>query len=68
MSTLVSRKMGSFNFTVIDRMVKNKGPVVQSIVSLMSFLMVKMLTVLVNTISNSRVFLLKKFEKLLTFF
>ena len=35
------------------------GPVVQSIVSLMSSLMVKMLTVLVCTISNSQVFLLK---------
>ena len=36
------------------------GPVVQSIVSLTSLLVVKMLTVLVNTISNSYVFLLKK--------
>ena len=35
------------------------GPVVQSIVSLTSLLVVKMLTVLVNTISNSQVFLLK---------
>ena len=51
-----------------------QGPVVQSIVSLMSSLVVKMLTVLVDTISNSQVFLLKKCEKhlqmqkLLTFF
>ena len=37
-----------------------QGPVVQSIVSLMSLLVVKMLTVLVSTISNSQVFLLKK--------
>ena len=37
-----------------------QGPVVQSIVSLTSLLVVKMLTVLINTISNSQVFLLKK--------
>ena len=36
------------------------GQVVQSIVSLMISLVVKMLTVLVSTISNSQVFLLKK--------
>ena len=35
------------------------GPVVQSIVSLTSSLVVRMLTVLVSTISNSQVFLLK---------
>ena len=39
---------------------KYQGPVVQSIVSLTSSLVVKMLTVLVSTISNSPVFLLKK--------
>ena len=39
---------------------ESPGPVVQSIVSLMSLLVVKMLTVLVSTISNSQVFLLKK--------
>ena len=33
------------------------GPVVQSIVSLMSLLVVKILTVLVSTISNSQLFL-----------
>ena len=50
------------------------GPFVQSIVSLTSSLLVKMLTVLVSTISNSKVFLVKKCElllqmqKLLTFF
>ena len=38
------------------------GPVVQSIVSLTSLLEVKMLTVLVSTISNLQVFLLKKCE------
>ena len=36
------------------------GPVVQSIVSLTCSLMVRMLTALVSTISNSQVFLLKK--------
>ena len=40
----------------------NVTPVVQSIVSLTSSLVVKMLTVLVSTISNSQVFLLKKCE------
>ena len=37
-----------------------QGPIVQSIACLMSSLVVKMLTVLVNTISNSEVFLLEK--------
>ena len=41
------------------------GPVIQSIISLTSSLMVKMLTILVSTISKSHVFLLKKCEKLL---
>ena len=45
----------------------NQDPVAQSVVSLTSSLVVKMLTVLVNTISNSHVFLLKKCE-LHTFF
>ena len=43
-------------------LVKYLGPVVQSIVSLTSFLVVKKLTVLVGKISNSQVFLLKKCE------
>ena len=38
------------------------GPVVQSSISLMSWLVVKMLTVLVSAISSSQVFLLKKYE------
>ena len=38
----------------------NQGPVAQSIDSLTSSLVVKMFTVLVSTISNSQVFLLKK--------
>ena len=47
-----------------------QGPVVQSIVSLASSVVVKILTDLVSTRSNSQVFLLKKNEmqKLLTFF
>ena len=40
----------------------NLGPVVQSIVSSMSLLVVRMLTFLLSTISNSQVFLLKKCE------
>ena len=43
----------------------NLGPVVQSIVSLTSLLVVKILTVLLSTVSNSQVFVLKKWEKLL---
>ena len=39
---------------------KIQGPVFQSIVSLTSSLVLKVLTVLVSTISNSQVFLLKK--------
>ena len=51
-----------------------QGPVVQSIFSLTSLLVVKMLTVLVSKIPDSQLFLLKKmwiafaFAKLLTFF
>ena len=40
----------------------DQGSVVQSIVSLTSSLVVKMLTVLVSTMSYSQVFLLKKCE------
>ena len=40
----------------------NQGPVVQSVVVLMSSLVVKMLTVPVSTISNAQVFLLIKCE------
>ena len=53
---------------------KNLGPVVQSIVSLTSLLVVKIITVLVSTISNSQLFLLKncdyflQLKKLFTFF
>ena len=45
-----------------DLPASNLGPVVQSIVSLMSLIVVKKLIVLVSTISNSQVFLLKKCE------
>ena len=38
------------------------GPVIQSNISLMSLLVVKMLSVLVSTISDSQVFLLKRCE------
>ena len=41
---------------------RNLGPIVQSIVSLTSLLVVKMLTVLVSTIYKSQVVLLKKCE------
>ena len=47
---------------------KNQGPVVQSIVSLTSLLVVKILTVLVNTISNSQVYLLKNMSSFHIFF
>ena len=47
--------------TAILRLI-NQGPVVQSIVSLTSSLVVKMLTVLVSTISSLQLFLLKKCE------
>ena len=46
-------------------MVRSKGvlgPVVQSVVSFTSLLVVKMLTVLVSTISNPQLFLMKKCE------
>ena len=47
---------------LVFKCTRDQGPVGQSIVSLMSSLGVKMLTVLVNIISNSHVFLLKKCE------
>ena len=56
-----------YEVTIVASLVKkwwqiNQGPVVQSFVSLTSLSVVKMLTVLVCTISNSQVFLLKKCE------
>ena len=50
---------------MVPKEVNYQGPVVQSIISLTSWLVVKMLTVQVKTISNSQEFLLKKCEKLL---
>ena len=47
----------------------NQGPVVQSIISFMNVLVVKMLPVLVSTTSNSQLFLLKNISFLqITFF
>ena len=43
-------------------MFSDLGPVVKSIVSLTSLLVVKMLTVLVSPTSNSQIFLLKNYE------
>ena len=43
-----------------------QGPVVQSVVSLTGLLVVKMLTVLVSTISNSQVFLNAKATHILS--
>ena len=59
---------------MVRKKVKYQGSVVQSIIILTSSLVVKMLTVLVHTIFNSQVFLLKicewllQMQKLLTFF
>ena len=47
-------------FSYFSKKISSLGPVCQSIVSSTSSLMVKMLTVLVSTISNTQVFLLKK--------
>ena len=52
LSAVMNRKLGMQAVVL--------GPVVQSIISLKSLLVVKMLTVLVSTISNPQVFLLKK--------
>ena len=57
---------------VNTKIAEDQGPVVQNVVSLTSSLVVKMLSVLVSTVSNSQLFLLKKnvssLQKLLTFF
>ena len=66
--TLSSMHLALFSLSVLVELLnwvtiettKCLGPVVQSIISLTSSLVVKMLTVLVRTISNSQVFLLKK--------
>ena len=48
------------NILLLLLAVKVRGPVVQSVISLTSSLVFKMLTILVSTILNSQVFLLKK--------
>ena len=58
MAEVFHRKYGhSMLIMAVDSI--NQGPVVQSIISLTSSLVVKILTVLVNTKSNSQIFLLK---------
>ena len=47
-------------FIKVEITIEHTGPVVQSVVSLTSSLVVKMLTVLLSTISNSQVFFWKK--------
>ena len=50
----------TYDLNTVEKDVKYQGLVVQSIVSLISSLVVKISTVLVSTISDSQVFLLKK--------
>ena len=56
--------MSTHNICFWEEIRKNEylGSVIQSIVSLTSSLVVKILTVLVSTIINSQIFLLKKCE------
>ena len=54
--------MASCNGNLLFLMLSILGSVVQIVVCLTSSLVVKMLTDLVSTISNSQVFLLKKCE------
>ena len=60
----------SLNRRVFVMICDFQGPVLQSIVRLTSLLVVKLLTVLLHTVSNLQVFLLKKKlrEKLFTYF
>ena len=57
-----------FNVTIIalnkhEKLIDiNLGPVVQILINLTSSLVIEILTVLVSTVSNSQVFLLKKCE------
>ena len=60
MSKILRSKTVSTQYKLVT-----SSPVVQSIVSVTSSLVVKMLTVLVSTLPNSQVFLLKKWEQLL---
>ena len=56
------RDVPKFRVNIVQGPTIVQGPVVQSIVSLTSPLVVKMQTVLVSTISNSQLCLLKKCE------
>ena len=53
---------------IVEHILAHQGPVVQSVVSLISSLVVKMLTVLVCIISNSQVFLPKNVSSIFTHF
>ena len=57
--------LGVFNYRNI---LLDQGPVIKSVVSLTSSLVVKNITVLINAISNSQVLFAEKMQKLLTFF
>ena len=58
--TFITPSLYQYDLNSDQRDLKHQDPVVQSIVSLTSLLVVKVLTVPVSTISNSHVFLLKK--------
>ena len=60
--TMIDEKQNGF---MLSTYCKDQGQVVQNIVCLTSLLVVKMLTVLVSTISNSQVFLLKNVSSFL---
>ena len=70
MSTQRTTKTRTTTFAGLSGPIGDQGPVVQSIVSLTSMLVVKMLNVLVSNtcISNSQVFLLKKYKSYSHFF
>ena len=67
--SIITLSLSQYDSNYFERDVKYQGPVVQSIVSLTGLLVVKMLIVLVSTISNSVIFAEKmQMQKLLTFF
>ena len=57
----INRFIGKLDYSNVQK-IAYQGPIVQSIISLTSSLVVKISTVLVSTISDSSVFLLKKCE------
>ena len=61
-SVIAVAAINGCSFELIQHPHTCMGPVVQSVISLTSLLVVKMLTVLVSIISYSQVFLLKKCE------